>query len=160
MKTLLPLLILLTLSACQDAPLRRHNSCTRAADNNGACEYQPQLGAEFTKMFIAEVTVQAVIGQKQIAVKATERDEDDDGTYFCTLEVSAGAKFNYKIEKRVLTLTNGINTLTFNKTEGLSDEGIMGTWTSQELTRTSQVTTELIVSDLEELRLRKTCKIK
>ncbi len=160
MKTLLPLLFLLSVSACQDAPLRRHNSCAKKLDKSGACDYQSELRTDFAKQFVAEVSVEAAIGQTQIVLKSTERDEDHDGQYYCTLEVSVGAKFNYKIEKNILTLSNGITTLVFTKTEGLAVDGILGTWTSKELSRTSQVITELIIDDLEELRLRKTCKIK
>ena len=67
---------------------------------------------------------------------------------------------NYSIENGILFLRDGLSTLSFTRTNGLSSEGLIGTWIMQEKTSKQLTITEVVFRDLEELRITKTCKIK
>lgn len=88
-----------------------------------------------------------------------DRDIDDLEAY-CTLHVSAGSQYIYRISDDTLILKNNLTNLEFQKTGGLAEEGLVGTWTMEEEHSGNQIITEIIVEDLEEIRLRKTCNLK
>lgn len=157
MKFLLFTLILSSFVSCNDVPLRRTSPCKNDFGKSIVCA--DALTSEYRKMYIAEVTVNADIGEESLRFTETDKDEERDQDYSCELDVAAGTQFSYKITENVLVLKSGLTSLRFNKTSGKGRDGLIGTWTQEETVAKASVKTELIFNDLEEIRLRKTCKI-
>ena len=161
MKTITLIFALLVLSSCNDALRTRIGKCKSANNQLVICGTTDALKSEeYRKTYIAEITTSIVVGQSQIILKDSVKDSDHDNELTCDLEISANKQFNYSIENGILFLRDGLSTLSFTRTTGLSSEGLIGTWIMQEKTSKQLTITEVVFRDLEELRITKTCKIK
>ncbi len=156
------LITLSTLVSCNDALRTRVGQCQTADSRFVECAKAGDALStdEFRKMYIAEVSVPIIVGAKQLILNENAHDVDHDQELTCEVDVAKGTQFSYTINKGVLTLRNGITLLSLTKTNGSSSEGLVGTWSMAETTKTQQTITELKFSNLEEVKIRKVCNLK
>ena len=153
MKTLCFIFCLLLLSACNDG-LRTRVRPQAIGDGISA------LSSEvFRKMYIAEVTTPIMVGQSQIILKEAVTDSDHDYEYICDIDVSANKQFSYLIQDEELILKDGISTLIFSRINGSSSKSLLGTWKMKDSSQNVLTVTELIFNTLDDLKIRKTCKL-
>lgn len=111
-------------------------------------------------MYIAEVTIPISVGKSQIIFNESASNSDADNAYSCDLSVDGGKKFNYSFQYGSLILRDGMSNLVLTKANGSTSDNLINTWKMVSKTEEEEVTTELIFLDAEELRIRKTCKVK
>ena len=116
---------------------------------------------EYKAQYIAQVTVGISVGQSNLSFDHSEYDEDADGNYNCNLDIKSGTKFSYTVTENKLTLKNSFTNLVLVKTDRLATEGLIGTW-KMEIAETKKVdaVTEMVFSDLAEVRIKKVCNLK
>lgn len=151
MKTFFILFALTMLTSCNDAQRNRIRSSNALTVDDG--EYKAQ--------YIAEVNVVTSVGKTSLSFVHSEYSQDADTNYNCKLKISAGTQFSYIIKNNQLTLQNEFTNLIFTKTDRLTTDGLVGTWTMKQA-ETSKVdtVTEMEFSDLNEVRINKVCNLK
>lgn len=161
-KLILILVSLFSLTACNDALRTRVGNCQTADNRFVECSKSGDAltAGDYRKKYIAEVSVPIIVGTKQIILNDDAHDIDHDQELTCELDVAKGTQFNYTISKGILTLRNGITLLQLTKTNGSSSEGLVGTWAMSESDKTSQTITEMVFSNLEDVKIRKICNLK
>jgi hypothetical protein len=153
MKTVCFIFCLLLLSACNDS-LRTRVRPQAIGDGINA------LSSEgFRKMYIAEVTTPIIVGQSQMILKEAITDSDFDFEYICDIDVAANKQFSYIIQDGELILKDGISTLIFTRLNGSTSKSLLGTWRMKDSTKKVLTVTELIFNTLDDLKIRKTCKL-
>jgi hypothetical protein len=153
MKTVCFIFCLLLLSACNDS-LRTRVRPQAIGDGINA------LSSEgFRKMYIAEVTTPIIVGQSQMILKEEITDSDFDFEYICDIDVAANKQFSYIIQDGELILKDGISTLIFTRLNGSTSKSLLGTWRMKDSTKKVLTVTELIFNTLDDLKIRKTCKL-
>lgn len=165
MKPTLILLILFTLTACNDSQRRRlSDNCTNTEGKTVACVQNEELNAEygFKSKFITSVSIPISVSETRITFEDSATDNDvDDLTFICSLDVGIGTSFTYNIENNLLVLKNGLTVLKFKKVIGRSSDNLIGKWSlTEKVSNKIQTITEFIINDLENLRITKTCNVK
>jgi hypothetical protein len=153
MKTVCFIFCLLLLSACNDS-LRTRVRPGAIGDGINALSSE-----SFRKMYIAEVTTPIIVGQSQIILKEAIADSDHDYEYICDIDVAANKQFSYLIQDGELILKDGISTLIFTRVNGSTSKSLLGTWRMKDSTKKVLTVTELIFNTLDDLKIRKTCKL-
>ena len=158
MKTITFLITLLFLASCNDAMRTRLGKCRSSNNRAIQCGTTDALTTEnYRIMNIAEVTTPIVVGEKQLVLIDQVQDVDFNQEFICELDISANKKFSYRLEGDKLTLKDGFATLSLSRTNGPTSGGLLGTWAMEEKTKNGLDVTELILQNLEEIRIRKKC---
>lgn len=153
MKTVYFIFCLLLLSACNDSLRTRIRPQAIGDGING-------LSTEvFRKMYIAEVSIPIIVGQGQMILQEAVRDSDYDSEYICDIDVAADKQFTYLIQDGELILKDGISTLILSRISGPTSKSVIGTWRMKDASKNALTETELIFNTLDELKIRKTCKL-
>ena len=154
MKTVCFIFCLLLLSSCNDSLRTRVRPQALLGDGLTAIN-----GDVFRKMYIAEVSTPIIVGQAQIIFKKAVQDVDSDFEYICDIDVSSNKQFNYLIQDGELILKDGISTLILTRVNGSTTNSLIGSWKMKETTKNVITVTELIFNTLDDLKIRKTCKL-
>ncbi len=157
MKHLLILSFFMTFYACSgpgssSAPDRVTTLRPETAEQN--------FPSEFTKKYIAEVRTSIEANENELIFLDAAYDSDQDVDYKCEIDLGANRKFQFFIDSDDLILFDDSVKLKFSRVDGFSSEGLIGSWEMIESSEKIQIVTELIINDLEELKLRKTCNLK
>lgn len=153
MKTVSFIFCLFLLSACNDS-LRTRVRPQAIGDGINALSSEA-----FRKMYIAEITTPIIVGQSQIILKEAITDSDHDFEYICDIDVAANKQFSYLIQDGELILKDGISTLIFSRLNGSTSKSLLGTWRMKDSTKKVLTVTDLIFNTLDDLKIRKTCKL-
>jgi hypothetical protein len=122
-------------------------------------EQLPSLN-DYTKKYIAEIRSSIEVSESDLTFLEAAYSNDQDDEYNCELDLGANRRFKYDLNQGQLFLNDDSIKLEFNKVEGLLSQGLIGSWEMIETTERYQIVTELIINDLEEAKLRKTCNLK
>ena len=162
MKLALFIITLFLVSSCNDVAGTRSSKCIGADNRYVSCSSSGDTLSEesYRKKYIAEVTTQITVGQSQIVLKDYAHDSDFDQELTCELEISKNKQFTYSFEDNKLVLKDGLSTLILTRQNGLTTDNLEGSWTMQEVLGKVQTITEVIFSNLEEVKIRKTCNLK
>ena len=166
MKIVLLLFALLILSACNESTRIRPGKCRSGSSQITLCNSKEMIkadgvtDAEFRKKYIAEVTTPISIDDRQLILKEQVLDSDHDQELSCDLDISSEKKFTYSIKNEQLILKDATTTLLLDRSNGLGNDGLEGTWTMQEDSENVQTVTELIFNNMDEIRIRKTCNLR
>ena len=160
MKTITLIFALLVLSSCNDALRTRIGKCKSANNQLVICGTQNALKSEdYRNKLIAEITTPIVVGKNRLTLKEEAHDSAFGNEYNCDLDIYS-KQFNYSIENEILSLKDGLSTLTFKRMSGFTSDGIIGEWEMEEKTEHTLYVTQLTFRDLEEVRITKTCNFK
>ena len=162
MKILLMVTSLLIIASCTDAGISRPGKCISANKRMVVCSRATSglSTDEYQLKYIAEITTDISVGQKQLILNESVSNEDTYNDYTCSISVTAGKIFNYSISNGVLLLNDGLNTLTLTKKSGSNSNDLITTWTMETVTKNEQIITELEFLSEEELRIKKICNVK
>jgi hypothetical protein len=153
MKTISFIFCLLLLSSCNDGLRTRVRP---QAIGNGINALSNEA---FRRMYIAEVSTAIIVGQSKIILTEAVSDSDDDNEYTCDIDVAANKQFSYLIQDGELILKDGISTLVLARENGSNSNGLIGTWKMKEATKNVITVTELVFYTLNDLKIRKVCKL-
>jgi hypothetical protein len=123
-------------------------------------QVEQNFPSEFNKKYIAEVRTSIEAKENELTFLDAAYDSDQDVDYNCEIDLGANRQFKYFIERDHLTLFDDSVMLKFSRVDGFSSEELIGSWEMIESSEKIQIVTELIINDLEELKLRKTCNLK
>ena len=157
MKHLFLLSLLATLYSCSESGQSsiRVNPETLQSEP----EEQPFLN-DYTKKYIAEIRSSIEVRESDLTFLEAAYNNDQDDEYNCELDLGANRRFKYDLFQGKLVLSDEFIKLEFTKVDGLLSQGLIGSWEMIETTERHQIVTELIINDLEEAKLRKTCNLK
>lgn len=113
----------------------------------------------FRKMYIVEISTPVIVGQSQLVFKESAQDIDSDYEFICDIDVSSNKQFHFLIQDNELILKDGISTLIFTRVNGSDTNSLFGSWKMKETTKKVLTVTELIFHTLDDLKIRKTCKL-
>jgi hypothetical protein len=165
MKIVTLLFTLLILAACNESTRIRPGKCRSGSSQITLCnnteliKAESLTDAEFRKKYIAEVTTPISINDGQLILKDQVLDSDHDQELSCDLDISSEKQFTYAIQNEQLILKDGSTTLVLDRSNGLGNDGLEGTWMMQENSENVQTVTELIFNNMDEIRIRKTCNL-
>jgi hypothetical protein len=165
MKIVTLLFTLLILAACNESTRIRPGKCRPGSsqitlcNNTEAIKAEVSTDAEFRKKYIAEVTTAISIDDRQLILKDQVLDSDHDQELSCDLDISSEKKFTYSIKNEQLILKDRTTTLVLDRSNGLGNDGLEGTWMMKEDSENVQTITELIFNNMDEIRIRKTCNL-